>query len=63
MDTRGVVTASGLAAAVVVLIDYFGGLAAPSAVIGAGVTLFTAIFVYAYPFLSVLREKVIGPVT
>jgi hypothetical protein len=61
MDSRQVLTYSGLAAAAVVLLDYFFGLAAPSAVIGAGVTLFTAIFMYVWPFFKVLREKVIGP--
>ena len=62
MDNRQVLTYSGLAAAIVVLLDWHFALAAPSAVIGAGITFFTAVFMYAWPFLKVLRERAIGPV-
>jgi hypothetical protein len=58
----GQLTVGALAAAFVVLVDYFFHLAAPSVVTSAGTVLFTAIFAYAYPFLAALRARVIGPV-
>ena len=57
MTNGQVITYGSFAAAFVVCIDYFFKLAAPPAIIAAGTTIFTGLFMFLWPVLQNLRNR------
>ena len=56
------ITYNAVASAAVVAADWKFEWAAPTIVMAALTTCLTAVFMYVYPFLKVLRDRAIGPV-